>query len=310
MGATNELTPAAGCDFRRDTAQRTEGEEWTRAQLARLLDARFSPRAVARFLAASQRRAADVRRRRPEVARREAAWAAVGGGAWVALALLGVDPFRRRLRSGLCGWAVTLVMLDWHLGMLETSDGRQRNLGPADAATLLRAWLVPAVADRPSVGLCAVGFATDALDGTLARASEPTRLGRDLEALVDAAFTVAALHGARRRGWLGTGPIVGESLRLLGGFAYALGVYFGRAEAPDRRLLRASRIVAPARAVGIVLASAGRRRVGEPLLVAGSAASLAAALLAIIGSPSTADQQQHADEAHRQEKDDCEHRLR
>lgn len=259
---------------------RTEGEEWTRAQLALLLDDRFGPRAVSRFLAASQRRAAEVRRRRPEVARREAAWAAAGGGAWAVLALLGVDPFRRRLRSGLCGWVASVVMLDWHLGMLETPDGRPRNLGPADAATLLRAWLVPAVADRPSPGLCAVGFATDALDGALARASEPTRLGRDLEALVDAAFTLAALHGARRRGLLGTGPIVGESLRILGGFAYAFGVYFGRAEAPDPQLMRAGRIAGPARAIGIVLAGAGRRRVGESLLLAGSAAGLAATLLA------------------------------
>jgi phosphatidylglycerophosphate synthase len=260
----------------------TEGEEWTRAQLARLLQARFTPRAMTDFVVASQRRAAGVRRSRPEVARREALWATVGGGAWVLLAQLGIDPFRRRLRSGLSGWAATIVMLDWHLGMLETPDGRPRNLGPADAATLLRAWLVPAVADRPSAGLCAVGFATDVLDGRLARATEPTRIGRDLETLVDAAFIVAALHGARRRGWLGAAPVVAESLRLLGGFVYALGVYFGRAEAPDPRLLRAGRIVAPARAIGIVLAGAGRRRIGEPLLVAGSTASFATSLVAII----------------------------
>ena len=96
----------------------------------------------------------------------------------VGFAALGIEPFRRRLRPGLSGWAVTMAMLDWHLGMLETPDGRPRNLGAADAATLLRAWLVPAVADDPSPLINAVGFATDVLDGQLARASEPTRLGR------------------------------------------------------------------------------------------------------------------------------------
>ena len=217
-------------------------------------------------------------------------WAAIGAGGWLLLARVGVEPFRRRWRSGLCGWGATIVMLDWHLGMLETADGRPRNLGPADAATLLRAWLVPAVADQPSAGLCAAGFVTDVLDGRLARASEPTRLGRDLETLADAAFVVAAMRGARRRGWIGTAPGVGEGLRLLGGFVFALGAYFGRGDAPDARLLRAGRIVAPVRAIGIVLAGAGRRRLGERLLVAGSVAGLATSLVALIGSRATAKQ--------------------
>jgi hypothetical protein len=37
-------------------------------------------------------------------------------------------------------------MLDWHLGMFETDDGRPRRLGPADALTLSRVSLVPTVA--------------------------------------------------------------------------------------------------------------------------------------------------------------------
>jgi hypothetical protein len=37
-------------------------------------------------------------------------------------------------------------MLDWHLGMAEGGDGRPRaRLSPADAVTLARFWLVPAV---------------------------------------------------------------------------------------------------------------------------------------------------------------------
>lgn len=287
----------------------TDGEEWARGQLAQLLHARFAPRAVAGFLAASQRRATMVRRSRPEVARREAVWAVLGAGGWLLLARLGIDPFRGRVRSGLCGWGATIVMLDWHLGMLETPDGRPRNLGPADAATLLRAWLVPAVADQPSAGLCTVGFVTDVLDGRLARASEPTRLGRDLETLVDAIFVVAALRGARRRGWLGTAPIVGEGLRLLGGFVYAVGVYFGRADAPDGRLLRAGRVVAPVRAVGIVLAGAGHRRLGERLVVAGSAAGLATSLVTVIGSRATAKHEQQTEKSHRDQQADRYERL-
>jgi phosphatidylglycerophosphate synthase len=230
-----------------------------------------------RFLVASQRRATRTRRARPDVARREAAWALIGGACWLGLAAFDVQPFRRRVRAGLAGWSLTIAMLDWHLGMLETPDGRARNLGPADAATLVRAWLVPAVADDPSGWLCAVGFATDALDGPLARASEPTRLGRDLEGLVDAAFTAAVLLGARRRGRLGRGAITCEVLRMGVGLAYTLGVYFGRAQPPDARLLRAGRLAAPIRAAGLIAAACGRRRLGAALLVGGSSAAVAAA---------------------------------
>jgi len=261
---------------------RTEGEEWTRDQLERLLVARLRPGAVGSFLLASQRRANRVRAARPELARREASWAAVGAAAWLALASMDVDPFRRRARSGLLGWAVTVIMLDWHLGMVETEDGRPRNLGPADAATLLRAWLVPAVAARPAPALCLLGYATDAVDGHLARASEPTRFGRDLEGVVDSAFAVAVLRGGRRYGWLGRLAVLGEGVRLGVGLGYALVVYFGRAEAPDPRVLRASRCVAPLRAAGIILAAAGRSRVGGPLLGLGSAASVAAVVHTVI----------------------------
>jgi hypothetical protein len=258
----------------------TEGELWTREQLRRLRAARFRPAAVARFLVASQRRATDVRRARPEVARREAQWALIGAAGWLALAALDVEPFRRRLRAGLGCWTVTIAMLDRHLGMLETPDGRPRNLGAADAATLLRAWLVPAVAEHPSGRLCAVGFATDALDGRLARASGTTRLGRDLEGLVDLSFTIAALRGARRRGWLGRVATTCEAARLCVGYGYALAVYFGRARPPDPPLLRAGRVLAPIRATGLILAGSGRRRLGEALLIGGSGASAAAAVRA------------------------------
>lgn len=254
----------------------TEGEEWARRELERLLRARFGPRATARFLAASQRRANRVRRERPELARRERSWAARGWAAWLALAALDRAPFRRRMVAGLSGWALTVLMLDWHLGMLETPAGERRNLGPADAATLLRAWLVPAVAAEPSALLCSVGFATDALDGPLARATQPTRLGRDLEGLVDAAFAAAVLRGARRGASLSRASTAVEGLRLGAGLTYAVASYFGRARAPDADVLRAGRAVAPVRAAGLILAVSGRRRAGEALLWTGSIAGIAA----------------------------------
>ena len=53
---------------------------------------------------------------------------ALGAAAWIALALAGVQPFRRRLGPGLAWWAATAAMVDWHLGMVETADGRPRSL--------------------------------------------------------------------------------------------------------------------------------------------------------------------------------------
>lgn len=266
----------------------TEGEEWARRELERLLAARLRPVAIARFLAASQRRAGRVRRARPELVRREAAFAATGAAGWLVLAALDRGPFRPHAVAGLGGWAVTIAMLDWHLGMLETTEGEPCNLGPADAATLLRAWLAPAVAAEPSPLLCAIGFATDALDGPLARATRTTRLGRDLEGPVDAVFAAASLRGARRHGALTSAAPAAEALRLSLGLGYAVASYFGRARPPDAGVLRAARTLAPLRAVGVILAVGGHGRLGEPLLVGGSIASVLLVLRRAHSSPSAA----------------------
>jgi len=259
-------------------SEATEGELWAREQLAALLRARLTPRAIARFLWASQRRATRIRAERPEVAAREALYAAVGVAAWLVLAARGVEPFRRRLRSGLGGWALTVLMLDWHLGMLETEDGRLRNLGAADATTLLRAALVPAVADSGAAVLCALGFASDVVDGRLARAAEPTRLGRDLEGLVDAIFFTAALRGARRAQHITRVAASAELMRLGIGVSYAVAVYFARAQPPSLVLLHAARVSTPVRALGLILAGAGHRRMGSGLLLAGSVTGAASVL--------------------------------
>jgi len=254
---------------------RTEGERWTRAELEALLARRFTPPAVARFLWRSSVRSAAIRRERPELARRAWGWNALGAAAWAAAALAGREPFRRRARAGLGWWALTAIMLDWHLGMVETEDGRPRNLGAADFLTLLRAWLVPVALDAPTPAVCALAAATDTLDGPLARRAGPTRAGRDLEGLVDTCFAAAALRGARRRGWLGRRVVAAELARLGIGFTYALGVYFGRARPPADDLLHAARATTTLRASGLVVAGLGRRREADALMVSGSVVSLA-----------------------------------
>jgi hypothetical protein len=260
----------------------TEGERWARAELERL---RFTPAGIGRFLGASWRRSAQVRRARPELARRGWSWMAAGGLLYL--------PARVRLRPALTWWGATAVMLDWHLGMFETEDGHARNLGAADALTLARAWLVPVALDTPSPLVCLAAAATDALDGPAARRAGPTRAGRDLEGLVDASFTAAALRGAQRRGWLDRGPVAGELARIGAGFAFAVGVWFGRAQPPPDALLHAARWSTALRVAGLVTAGSGRRRLADALLLAGSALSLG--LLARVvaassraGSPSRA----------------------
>lgn len=253
----------------------TPGEIWAREELGLLMAARFAPRATARFVASSWRRSATIRVARPELARRANALGALGAAAWLAPAAAGVEPFRRRLGVGLAWWGSTSVMLEWHLGMFETEDGRPRQLGAADVLTLSRAWLVPVVVDSPTyfaVGLAAV---TDALDGQLARRAEPTRAGRDLEGLVDACFAVATLLGLTRAGRLAPAVALAEAGRLTVGVGYATFAYLGRARAPEAQLVHAARSATALRYVGLLAAAAGRRRLGGALLVSGSVCSVA-----------------------------------
>jgi phosphatidylglycerophosphate synthase len=252
----------------------TDGERWARAELERLVERRFSVVAVAGFLAASFRRSADVRRSRPELARQSRRWMAVGAAAWL------LPPFRARAGAGLAWWALTSLMLDWHLGMVETPDGRPRPLSGADALTLARAWLVPVAARAPTPAVTGAAALSDVLDGALARRGEPTRAGRDLEGLVDACFGAAALRGALRRGTVAPAAVGAELARLGAGFGYALVVYFGRAEAPDRRVTRAARLTTPVRAAGLIAAGLERRRLASALLAAGSAWSIASVVYA------------------------------
>ena len=208
-------------------------------------------------------------------------WVAIGAAAWGALALAGRQPFRRRLGSFAAWWSLTWLMLDWHIGMVETEDGRPRNLGPADACTLARVWLVPAAADEPAPWMCVLAFVSDGLDGRFARASEPTRIGRDLEGLADAMFAAAALRGALRQGWLGKRAGHGELVRLAVGFGYAWVVWLRSASAPDPRVLHAARVTTPVRAAGLVAAGLGRRRLADALVLGGAGWSAGAIVLAL-----------------------------
>ena len=284
-GLTDEVLPArdelAQPATRIEDMPLTDGERWARDELERLKGGRFAPGAVVGFLAAAFARANERRRARPALARQAWGWMAAGGAAWALLALAGAEPFRRGVRGGLAWWGATALMVDWHLGMVESEDGRPRALGPADALTLARAWLVPVAAHAPTPLVCIAAGASDVLDGRLARAGEPTRIGRDLEGLVDAAFAVAALRGALRRDWLGRPAAAGEAARLGAGFAYALYVYFGRATAPDPAVTRAARITTPVRVAGLVVAGTGRRRLADALVAGGCAWSVGAVARAL-----------------------------
>ena len=245
----------------------TEGERWTRGELEALLARRFSPRAIVRFLRHSSVRSAEIRRERPALAHRAQGWIALGAAAYL--------PLVGRRRAALAWWALVALMLDWHLGMVETEHGEPRNLSAADALTLGRAWLVPLALDAPTPLVCATAAATDVLDGRIARRVGTTRAGRDLEGLVDTSFAAAALRGARRRHWLGRRVVAAELARLGAGFAYALLVYFGRARAPADDLLHAARATTALRMAGLAVAGAGRRRDADALMLTGSAASVA-----------------------------------
>jgi len=254
----------------------TEGERWTRAELARLSAGRWSPRALRDFLWAAQVRANLTRGRRRDLARQEAGWIVIGGAAWLAASRWSpTGSFRCARRRGLVWWAACGVMLDWHLGMLETPEGRPVRLGAADALTLARAWLVPAVAQRADPILVAIGALTDVADGRVARATHCTRFGRDLEGLVDACFAAAALRGAARAGGVSRLPIAVEGTRLVAGTVYASVAYLVGGRAPDPSVRESGRGAAPVRMAALIAAGSGRRTLANRTLLAASIVAIA-----------------------------------
>jgi len=176
----------------------TEGELWTREVVGELRASGYRPGAWKWFIARSLARARFARRERRRAHRETLALAALGLAAWLALALLG------RLWLALVGatwWALIVLMLDWHLGMLEDEAGRPlARLGVPNLLSLLRAALVPALPVlAPTLLLVAllVSGVADVVDGAVARAfGRETRLGAWLDGGVDGFVLGAAALGA------------------------------------------------------------------------------------------------------------------
>jgi len=182
----------------------TEGELWTSDVLAELRADRYRLRAWAWFIDRSLARARAARAERRSAHRQALALGALGLACWLAVALLG-RPWLAL--AGAIWWALVVLMLDWHLGMLEDAAGRRAaGLGAPNLLTLLRAATVPALPLLSATLLLAVllpsGIA-DALDGAIARARDAeTRLGAWLDGGVDAFVLGAAAVGAGRAGLL------------------------------------------------------------------------------------------------------------
>jgi phosphatidylglycerophosphate synthase len=264
----------------------TPGERWTADALAELRRGRHRPRAWAVFIRRSLDRSAAARAQRPALTRQARAWGAGGALAWIAACELArrlersppPSPGGNRERSspprlaGLAWWLAVWRMLDWHLGMAEGGDGIARpRLAAADAVTLTRFWLVPALpaaarAGRPLALLVALGGTTDWLDGALARRAGRTRLGRDLDTTADLAFLTVAAAAARRAGLLPAPAAWAIAIRHGGGLALALGAVLARARRPA---IRARPWGAPLRVGGLAACAAGARRSGAALVLAG-----------------------------------------
>jgi hypothetical protein len=210
-----------------------------------------------------------VARERPELVRQAGRWFGLGLLPW---AIVGRRDGRRAASRGAGWWVCCGTMVYWHLGMLETPDGRPRPLGGADALTLTRAWLVPVAWERPSCAVGALGGLTDALDGVLARRGEPTRAGRHLEGLVDLCLALAVLRGSARHDLVTRTALALEASRLGVGMAYSLASYFGRVSPPSRSVLDAGRALSPVRVTSQVMAARGHRSAASVLLGGAAAA--------------------------------------
>lgn len=167
-------------------------------------------------------------------------------------------------------------MLLSHLGMVEGPAGEPRSsLGMANGLTLLRAWLVPALALLTAEPFAfaivfALGAVADGLDGPLSRRrGEVTRLGHQADAAVDVAFALTAAWSAAAAGWLPAWAAPAVTARYLLPPVLIAGFYFARAAAPSRRAIVRGRYP------GIVVACA------LGLATIPDARSLAVVLLAI-----------------------------
>ena len=272
----------------------TDGERWAADALTTLRDGRFTPTAISRFLTASLQRANGTRTQRPALVRQARRWIIAG-----TLGTLAARETATRhgkpvpTRGTLIAWLTAVaLMLDWHLGMVEGNAGEPREqLSAADALTLTRAAIAPFARAAPPDAdlyllLLAVAGITDLLDGPLARSQGGgTRFGRDFDSLADSAFRMAAIHGARRQGWIGDSAHHALAVRqtLLG--THAVLNWFARSHRPATDTSPIVRWHVPLLLAGLGAGARGHGRAAGGLL---HAAALVGSIVTCASTTSTA----------------------
>lgn len=245
----------------------TAGEAWTREVLSELRSSRYRPAAWRRFLTRSLERAADTRTLRLREHRRLVTLEALALAGWVGVGVAG-HPWLALIGAG---WiTLLLLMVDWHLGMLENDDGRPLvGLGLANLLAIARGAVTPALLVVSPLGLALLlipAGITDAIDGPLARRrAETTRLGRWLDGGVDACLLSAAAVGAATHGvlpWWAAGLVLGRHAAQWLALAVAT---FARAAVPARDGFVSGRL--PGLILFTGLALAGLRLPGSTALV-------------------------------------------
>jgi phosphatidylglycerophosphate synthase len=249
--AADRLMPGPAGRVSRSAPSPTEGELWVQDLLCALRDAKFAPAAWVTFLGDSFVRARRRRRQSTRQHRQVLLVGAVGMAIWLAVAVVG----ERELAAVAAGWWLLVVlMLDWHLGMLERPDGRPLSgIGVANVLSLVRAGLVPLLAVVPATAVAAVLIAagvTDALDGWLARRfDQVSRLGRWLDGAVDSVLLGVAAVAIARLQLLPLWVALAVGARYFAAWLVIALAYFVRAAAPRRDS------VVPGRLPGLVLMS-------------------------------------------------------
>lgn len=253
----------------------TAGELWAQELLRELRAAKFAPAAWIGFLSASFARARAQRSRRRRRYRQALAVGGAGLAGWIVLASSG----RPALGIvGVCWWTLIVVMLVWHLGMLERPDGRPlRGLGVPNLLTLSRAGVVPLLLAVPPIALAVLllaAAATDVLDGLLARRlDQASRLGYWLDPAVDS-FVIGVAAVAEARSQLL--PVWVAALVLARWLLPWVGVaaaYFARAQAPGRAANVSGRVAGTLLVAGLALAAL-QLPAATPLVLIGAGGGL------------------------------------
>lgn len=238
---------------------KTEGELWAEELLDELRRGRFKPAAWLRFLNASFARARRTRRERAHAHRQVLALGAVGLALWGVVAGSG-RPLLGTLAAA--WWVLVLLMVDWHLGMLERTDGRPlAGLGGPNILTLVRAGAIPVLPFLPPTALALAVLAsgvTDVADGFLARArGQASRLGAWLDGAVDGILLSVAAVAAGNRGLLPAWVAALIVCRYMAPWPAIAGVYFIRAHAPGHEGYVSGRAPGVVLLVGLALAAFG-----------------------------------------------------